>query len=147
VYTFRRNTSPRTQYPAIRETMEKNEGGFSPRLSAPKPPTQVLEPEDSGPRLKVEVLIWNSLPEKVMEIEMLKSQGTGQKSISRSISKTTHEHTSPGPRADISGARDLAIDGLYSFSVTDHLGGAGVDDGSLATDKSHPIDRNTVEEA
>ncbi len=42
---------------------------------------QVLEPGDSGPRLKVEALILNALPENVMETGVLKSQGTGQTSI------------------------------------------------------------------
>ena len=46
------------------------------------PPKQVLEPEDSGPRLNVEGLIWNAFPEKVMETGVSKSQETFQMSIS-----------------------------------------------------------------
>ena len=107
----------------------------------------MLEPEDSGPRLKVEGLISNSLPENVMETGVLKLQGTGQTSIIRYISKTTHEHTGPGPRADIFGARDLVIDGLYTLGVTDDLGGASVNDGTVAIDNSLPVNRNTVERA
>jgi hypothetical protein len=49
---------------------------------------QVLEQEDSGPRLKVEGLIWNTFPENVMETGVSKSQGTFQQSISRSITVT-----------------------------------------------------------
>src|SRR6266702_998167 len=74
--------------------MVKNEGGCAPRPSdAPKPPMQVPEPEDSGPRLKVEALILNTFPENVMETGVLKSQGTGQTSISRSIGETTQSWT------------------------------------------------------
>ena len=49
---------------------------------------QALEPEDMGPRLKVEALIWNSFPKNIMETGVLESQGTCQMSISRSISET-----------------------------------------------------------
>ena len=97
-----------------------------------------------GPRLKFEALIWNCTPENVMDTAELKSHGTGQTSIIRSISKITHKHTGPGPRADIFGARDLVIDGLYTLGVTEDLGSASVDDGILATDNSHLIYRNTV---
>ena len=119
-----------------------------PRPSvAPKPPTQVLEPVDSGPRLKVEGLIWNTFPENVIETGVLKSQGTCRTSVSRSISESAHEHTGPGPIADVLGARNLVIDGLYTLGVTDNLGGASVDDSALAANNSLPVDRNTTKRA
>ena len=119
-----------------------------PRPSnAPKPPTQVLEPVDSGPRLKVEGLIWNTFPENVMETGVLKLQGTCQTSVSRSISESAREHTGPDPTADILGARNLVIDGLYTLGVTDNLGGASVDDSALAADNCLPVDRNTTKRA
>ena len=80
-----------------------------------------------------------------METGVLKLQGTGQTSISRSISESAHEHTGPDPIAGIFGARYLVVDGLYTLGVTDDLGGASVDDSALATDNSLPVDRNTVE--
>ena len=139
---------PTIQNPAIRETMVKNKVGYSPRPSRePKPPMQVLERRYVGPRSKVDALIWNCTPENVMETGVLKSQGTGQMPISRSISKKTHKHAGPGPRADILGTRDLVIEGLYTLCVTDDLGGASVNDGTVAIDNSHPINRNTVERA
>ena len=119
-----------------------------PRPStAPKPPTQVLEPVDSGPRLKVEGLIWNTFPENVMETGVLKLQGTCQTSVSRTISELTHGHTGPEAIAGILGARNLVIDGLYTLGVTDNLGGACIDDSALAADNSLPIDRNTTKRA
>ena len=55
------------------------------------------------------------------------------------------EHTGPGSEADVFRARDLGIDGPYTPGVTDDLGGAGVNDGTLPTDNSLSVDRNTVE--
>ena len=65
--------SPMIQNSIIRETlMHKTKEVSSPRSSdEEKPPQQVLEPEDSGPKLNVEGLISNAFPEKVMEIEVL----------------------------------------------------------------------------
>ena len=80
-----------------------------------------------------------------METVVLKSQGTDQRSISRPISKTAHEHTGPDPIVDTFRARDLGIDGPYTLCVTDDLGGASVDDGTLAIDNNLPIDSNMVE--
>jgi hypothetical protein len=52
-----------------------------------KPPMQAPEPE-GRPRMKLEALIWNSVPENVMEIGVLKLQGTFQTSINRCKSET-----------------------------------------------------------
>jgi hypothetical protein len=119
-----------------------------PRPSdAPKPPTQVLEPEDSGPRLKVEGLIWNAFPANAMETGVSKSQGTFPDVNQRSISESTHERTGPGPVANIFGTRNLVIDGLYTLGVTDDLGGASIDNGAGAADDRLSVDRNTAERA
>ena len=134
-----------TQNPIIRETLSKRKRVSSPRPSAAaKPPRQVLESEESGPRLNVEGLIWNACPEKVMEREVSKSQGTFQMSISCSTSEPTHERTGPKPVTSIFGARNLIIDGLYTLCVTDDLGGASIDDGGGAADDRLSIYRNTT---
>jgi hypothetical protein len=107
----------------------------------------VLEPGDSGPRLKDEALIWNAVPENVMETGVSKSQGTFRMLISRSIDEETRAHTVPSPRADILGTRNLVINGRYALGVTNDLGGASVDDSTLTADDRLSVDRNTVERA
>ena len=84
------------------------------------PPTQSLDPADTGPRLKVEGLISNAVPENVMETRGLELQGTFQMSISLSFNEiTTHEHTSPDPVAGIVRARDCSVHGLDGLGATD----------------------------
>jgi hypothetical protein len=115
------------------------------------PPTQSLDPADTGPRLKVEGLIWKSVPENVIETVALESQGTFRMSISRSISEATitHEHTCPGPLADSFrarlGARNCGIYGLYTLGATNDQGATSINDSALATNNSLPVDGNTVE--
>lgn len=127
----------------------KKEGGRSHESSDElMPPTQSFDPLDTGPRLKVEGLIWNAVPENVMETWGSELQGTFQMPISLSISEiTTHKHTGPGPVAGILRARDCGVHGLYTLGATDNQGAASVNNSTLATDNRIPVDRDTVERA